>query len=637
LSEIINFQSEIFNLEHINPLVSRYKLYIAYADEPANNYIFSKDVLDNLSLTIKGCAVVAGFMNEKDGSLLGGHESDLSIDEQHRIVPTPSPIPVGFAAYDINPWWEVYKGKNYLTTFIYIWDGRFPELSNLNERKIFQSMEVAVDNDKDGKYKIVKQALALGLCLLENVDPAFVGSHIEKFSIDDDSLINLKQEYELFAHRYTSLDFTIPKVIKKNVQEALELKIGTSVGQAIARHFIKNEKSTPEKVRQISKYFNRHSEESKDWNLYGSHAGRKWSVELTEQMNELDEKRLSYMSQENNNLSENIVLDKEVEKVNSNEKFSLNSSQILEILNNAFSEFKYGEQWRKYWANSFDEEYVYVYDSEDSKVFRFTYSVEENKATINFESKEEVIQGSYIPVGKTANAFSDKLKEFCDGQKFTKEEKEICKYSFAIHDDKYMYALDQEVCKMVAVPFSIDEEGNLSVDVDKVKMAKLSIFASENEGEDEVYMAISQMFSSNQNVDVVAMQKLNDDAATENKRLAEENNDISQKFSSLEAEHNTLKEETKTLRGFKADIEDQNKKFAVESTLKDVVDVLSEEIIKECRESAEKFSLEDIDIWKNEVKAKAFNFSKQIPEKKGYLWMALPNADNPKKGKGLWD
>jgi len=84
LKETINFESEIFNLSKINPLVSRYKLYIAYAEEPANNYKFSEDVLNRLSSTIMGCPVVAGFMNEKDGSILGGHEDDLALDENNK-------------------------------------------------------------------------------------------------------------------------------------------------------------------------------------------------------------------------------------------------------------------------------------------------------------------------------------------------------------------------------------------------------------------------------------------------------------------------------------------------------------------------------------------------------------------------
>jgi FtsZ-binding cell division protein ZapB len=235
----------------------------------------------------------------------------------------------------------------------------------------------------------------------------------------------------------------------------------------------------------------------------------------------------------------------------------------------------------------------------------------------------------------------EKMSEFCDGQKYSKDEQEMCKYTYISHDDKNLFAYDNEFSKFVTIPYSVDEEDEekFSVDMEGVKGAKMSMrmMADDEEGEDEVYMAISQMLSANQNVDAVAMQKMNEDVAEENKRLAEENNDISQKFSTLETEHNALKEETEKLRKFKSDIETQNKKFAVESTLKDVADILPEDAMKECRDSAEKFSLDDIDIWKNEVKAKAFNFSKQIPEKRDYLWMALPNAGKPKKGDGLWD
>ena len=66
-------------------------------------------------------------------------------------------------------------------------------------------MELAIDEQQEGQYKIVQDAVALGICLLENVSPAFEFSHIEKFSLTDlgsklDSLTSelnqLKQEYE---------------------------------------------------------------------------------------------------------------------------------------------------------------------------------------------------------------------------------------------------------------------------------------------------------------------------------------------------------------------------------------------------------------------------------------------------------
>lgn len=549
MKEIINFQLETSDLSKINPLISRYKVYMAYPDEPANGYIFSKDVLIQLGNTILGCPVVAGFMNGKDGSLIGGHEDDLAIDQNNKVKKTPEPIPIGFAAYDQPCWFEEYKGRNYLTTFIYVWDARFPELENLSERKIFQSLEVAVDEEPSGKYKIVKEAYALGLCLLENVSPAFEFSHIEKFSLDDiglkidalnSQLDMLKQEYEQFTNK-NQLDLQVD-----NKLESVQLS--------------NNENNTG--------------------------------------TNELNTLNINSIKEFSNNQEK-----EEGEKVTEEIKFSLNSDQIREIFRNALSEYKYLEgiyEYNRYYVECYDAEYAYIYDYKDQKTYRMVYQINNNVANIDIESAQQVISGGYMLVGQ-------KQETMQMSEEIAEESKE-------------------EQCSEEKV----------------------------NE-------------SSNENVDNVAMQELNDKSAEDNKELAEENlenpeevnassaeteqkdkdeafmslkqemTELQDKFSKMETDMNTYIEENKQLKEFKASIDKQNKEFAIETTLKEVGNILPTEEIEASRLSAENFSLEDIDIWKNEVKAKAFNFSKNIPEKKPFIQVAFPNTDTPKRGKGLWD
>jgi len=509
LKEVVNFQLDISDVSKINPLISRYKAYLAYPDEPANGYVFSKDVLMNLSYSLLGCPVVAGFMNGKDGSLLGGHSGDLAIDQNNKVKRTPDPIPIGFSAYDQQCWFEEYKDREYLTTFIYVWDARYPELENLSERTIYQSLELAIDEQQEGQYKIVQDAVALGICLLENVSPAFEFSHIEKFSLIDlgsklDSLTSelnqLKQEYE--------------DIIK----------------------FSNTQTNTQEQ---------------------------------------------NLIKEEGEDLIKEAV-----------EKFSLNSNQIREILNNFLSQFKYQNgdyEWNKYWVNCYDETYVYVDDEETYKTYRMTYDITDNVATVDIESAEEVIRGGYIPVGKP----------------------------------------EQETATL-----SEDEEGKEEEEQDNKEQV--------NE-------------SSNANVDPLAMQELNEKSAEENEQLANENlevtdeseniiaglktqlSEMEEKMSQMQADMSVCMTENEQLKEFKKNIENQNKEFAVETTLKEVQESLPPDEIEACRASAEQFSLENIDVWKNEVKAKAFNFSKGISEKKPFIQVAFPTSDKPKSGTGLWD
>lgn len=196
---LINFSSQLIKDKKVNPLVTRYKCFIASADTVANTYYFNKQVLENMKSTVVSSPVVAGFIDNEDGSLLGGHEHDLTKTEIG-YKRTPSPIAVGYVL-DIEPWWEEHDGKSFLTCFVHIWDYKYPGLANISERSIFQSMEIELESELDGQIRNVKNAMLTALCILENVQPAFAGSGFEKFSFQDykQEVEQLKQEFEKFS------------------------------------------------------------------------------------------------------------------------------------------------------------------------------------------------------------------------------------------------------------------------------------------------------------------------------------------------------------------------------------------------------------------------------------------------------
>ena len=111
---------------------------------------------------------------------------------------------------------------------------------------------------------------------------------------------------------YDDLDFTIPQGAKDEARKALEWvsefnRGGTSVGRGTARYLINNSKASPEKVRQIAKYFPRHEIDKRAegyrpgedgypsngriaWALWGGNAGQSWSNKLVRGMNARDDK-----------------------------------------------------------------------------------------------------------------------------------------------------------------------------------------------------------------------------------------------------------------------------------------------------------------------------------------------------------
>ena len=111
---------------------------------------------------------------------------------------------------------------------------------------------------------------------------------------------------------YDDLDFSIPSGVKEEAQRALDWvsefnRGGTSVGRGTARYLVSNSSASPDKVRQIARYFPRHEVDKRAegyrpgedgypsngriaWALWGGNAGQSWASKLVRAMNLRDEK-----------------------------------------------------------------------------------------------------------------------------------------------------------------------------------------------------------------------------------------------------------------------------------------------------------------------------------------------------------
>jgi hypothetical protein len=73
--------------------------------------------------------------------------------------------------------------------------------------------------------------------------------------------------------------------------------------------------------------------------------------------------------------------------------------------------------------------------------------------------------------------------------------------------------------------------------------------------------------------------------------------------------------ENEELKKFKSSVEEAKFSFEVENTLNEISTYVPKEEIEKAKEESKNFSLENIDAWKNSVKAMAFTFSKSKDEK----------------------
>jgi hypothetical protein len=97
--------------------------------------------------------------------------------------------------------------------------------------------------------------------------------------------------------------------------------------------------------------------------------------------------------------------------------------------------------------------------------------------------------------------------------------------------------------------------------------------------------------------------------------------------------------ENEQLKKFKAELENQQKEFAISETLKDLSAsvYLPEDVRAEMRADAEKYTLENIEAWKNACKAKSFDFAIRMPKNQGIIEVGLPFSGATKKKDNLWE
>lgn len=364
-----------------------------------------------------------------------------------------------------------------------------------------------------------------------------------------------EEAYELEFGRYDDLSFKIPSSVKSAAKQGLELRSkfgrgGTSVGLATARYLVKNDTATPEKVRHVAKYFPRHAGDNLDdkesngwvaWQLWGGDAGRRWATFLVKKMNELDDKKMSYFSQENN-IDEN------------------------ENLQNS------------------DEETIVV----------------DNYLGIDSQNEENTETG-----GQENN-----MAEKDEKDKEVVEEKEF-NYAELFADEKFaqMFAEVEE-----------DEEGE-----------------EKEETEKESYAKAKEEFASGKNPAAV-MSAMYSALKRMSKRFAA----MKEKMAKKDEDNKVYLAENEDLKKRFAEQEEKEKEMAVSDFMKDMSAKveMSDEQANEMKEKAKEYSFAQLDAWKNEVKAFAFDFKPktQNEEDKSIVTYALPfnNFETPQT-KNVWD
>lgn len=659
-----------------------------------------------------------------------------------------NPIISGFVVKDTAKFVEQPDGRISLEVTAKIWKRyaqKFMEVFAESTDKIRSvSVEIEVissEEDENGLLKLLDWCYSAVCVLGELVTPASPGAEMEMLTFAKTENKKYKKAYEHeFASRYDGIDFSIPKAVRANAKNGLELheehgRGGTSVGLATARYLVKNETAAPEKVRYISKHFFRYAKDSLDdktsnewisYLLWGGSAGRKWSESIVKQMDEADAKQMTYYAEEEG---------EDMEKT----EFSLTSSQVLEILNSYLSEtYKIGDfESRRYWVETYDDDCVYGYDNQEDCIYCAPYTLdkEAKTATINLQEKHRVIRGGYEVVDENGNALFatdlgtgeslsvDKSKESLSTDAWGNVDKTSLKNT--VLKAKNYKSLVKDVYLLVEDGWEEHPSSSLKYPVMQLKDGKLvynryglsaALQRAKGQGEDAVVKKVLSLYKKlgideSKEVESMAEKEIIEEemAAPEEEKetpeeegketpqeeqkeqkektekefslsawsdtaavlafLEEESEDASESADKVRLAAAEMKKgdeadfavvmsgmyakmckmaetmkacmaENEELRKFKAAVDGEKKEFAVSSTLNDLCGkfAIPEDVVKEMKDSAEKFTFATIDEWKNSVKAKAVDFAviTKKEEEEDVKVYALPFPVIETKNEDLW-
>ena len=346
----IVFSSGISGITERNSSFDSGVLRVCYTGRNRNNSFISKETFERCMPSIYNCPIVCRYDRETD--TIGSHDMELVTDKDGGMRIVNVTHPVGIIPESANFWWEEIEDDSglheYLCVDALLWK-RQEAYKKIKEDGITdESMEISVKEGEmvDGVY-VIKRFEFTAFCLLGTAQPCYESASLELFSRDDfkAQLAEMMQEFkESFTSVQSSNEVVIhPQNNSEGGDEVLEQKIALMAEFGLTA-------------------------EQLDFNLEDF---------TVEELRAKFEEMKTPTSEPVVELTGNFAL----------------AEQFREELINALStetvETCFGTMTR-YWYVDYDNEAseVYCYDTEDWKLYGFTYSMDGDNVTINFAEKK---------------------------------------------------------------------------------------------------------------------------------------------------------------------------------------------------------------------------------------------------------
>jgi len=508
-------------------------------------------------------------------------------------------VPVGFIPHNTEIEYRIMPdGRKMLVVVGKIWkkySGRILDFFRREEGKKSVSVEMTVLK-MEGKE--LKDFIYEGITVLgKKFSPAIPGAMAEVVSFSKERE-EYQKLYEIEFAKYSNLDFTIPAGMKRSAKKGLEMckehgYSANSVSLATARFIGKSETMTPERVRQLNKFFTRKKEKNEIvYNLMGGNSGKDWTKFLVEEMDKKDNEIMSYFAEGGDSEMPYKSLD-EVNPAIKGIEPPVTLSQANTIAKQSegigVSEEKNG------WAIAISN-------------FKKTHKVEDGK-WIRKENMSAGMEDEY-------NMKDKEKEEGKDEEEMATPEKEMPKEEMAEEEKPEDEEKKPEEEMMADEPESDKEKE----DEDKEKMP---------EEDERVYCVMESAYR---------ILGIEEDIASLREKL-HDMDFVSGVMDKLTEKFSAMSSNIEELQKFKSDVETKEFDYRVDMTLKSVEKVMPKDELEFAKENSRNYSLETFDVWSNSVRAKAFEFSQKTgPDKSSFEFTRIqePQWVKNEKAKSLW-
>lgn len=463
MNKELSFEVEGFNVidDYSDNQLAIVEVYVCHDGNNHHNMPIDLSVIKKAKKTLKNKFLVAGF----DGDDFEGHEPDEQI--------------VGFFPESSEMKFVEKDGRTYLVaqaimSKIYAkWAYDVFVDDEDNYRSV--SMEITVlgteVNDDDGLEHITKFVFNGVTLLGESHMPACEGSNasIIKFSKENALKVYSKRlkNSEKIKKNFVR-DMELAEISRKEESEEMEDK-----EKEVVKTVEEEVKETPVKKTEEVKETEGFAKEASDDETY---------MEEDKSKKEEDDKDDEEKSDEESDEKEDDKDEKE-EDMECNKNFeSLTVEQKYEVFRSAVKESLDGCGY----LESYDDEYLYIYNYCENNTFRYSYTLDGTNCTIDVDSKTRVMRGGYVEF----EAYEENNNKLETLEKENCELKEKLMAYETAEKEKSVEAILSEVVDVIpadriaelrekSVDFSLD---NLSVFENEVKAIAFEAVAKEVKG-----------------------------------------------------------------------------------------------------------------------------------------------------------